>query len=60
MNLSAKVFTIFHKEDSTTTFEKLYKVQIEVFKEKSNAKSCLQKAKNIGQTDAFIKKNKHE
>lgn len=33
---------------------KLYRVQIGSFKEKTNAESCLQKAKNSGFTDVFI------
>ena len=34
--------------------EKLYRVQVGAFKDKQNAEKCLQKAKSVGFTDAFI------
>ena len=44
-----------YKEDFSDDSDKLYRVQIGAFREKSNAENCLQKAKNAGFTDAFIK-----
>ena len=48
-------FGAAYKVDGTETSDKLYRVQIGAFKEKNNAEDCLQKAKNAGFTDAFIK-----
>lgn len=47
-------FDISYKEGSTALSEKLYKVQVGAFSQKSNAENCLQKAKNSGFLDAFI------
>ena len=44
-------YGVTYKENS----DKLYRVQIGAFREKSNAENCLQKAKSAGFTDAFIK-----
>lgn len=41
--------------DTTGPSQKLYRVQIGAFSQKSNAENCLQKAKNAGFPDAFIK-----
>lgn len=40
--------------NTTNSYQKLYRVQIGAFSQKSNAENCLQKAKNAGFTDAFI------
>lgn len=48
-------YGVTYKEDFSDNSDKLYRVQIGAFKEKSNAENCLQKAKNAGFTDAFIK-----
>ncbi len=47
-------FGVTYKSDSATLSGTLYRVQVGAFKEKSNAESCLQKAKNAGFSDAFI------
>ncbi len=47
-------FGVSYKSDLVSPSGKLYRVQVGAFKEKSNAKNCLQKAKNAGFTDAFI------
>lgn len=47
-------FDISYKKGSTVLSEKLYKVQVGAFSQKSNAENCLQKAKNSGFLDAFI------
>lgn len=47
-------FGVTYKEDSSSPSGKIYKVQVGAFKEKSNAESCLQKAKSAGFSDAFI------
>lgn len=47
-------YGVTYKSDNQETPLKLYRVQIGTFSEKSNAENCLQKAKNIGFTDAFI------
>ncbi len=44
-----------YKTSDSETSGKLYRVQIGLFKDKSNAENCLQKAKVAGFTDAFIK-----
>lgn len=48
-------YGVTYKEVSGESSDKLYRVQIGAFKVKSNAENCLQKAKNAGFTDAFIK-----
>ncbi len=48
-------YGVTYKVDEAEIFGKLYCVQIGAFKNKSNAESCLQKAKIAGFTDAFIK-----
>lgn len=48
-------YGVTYKENFSENSDKLYRVQIGAFKEKSNAKNCLQKAKDAGFTDAFIK-----
>ena len=48
-------YSVTYKFDCLENSNILYKVQIGVFKDKSNAEKCLQKAKIAGFTDAFIK-----
>lgn len=48
-------YRVTYKEDHKELSEKLYRVQIGAFKEKTNAQNCLQEAKNAGFSDAFIK-----
>lgn len=48
-------YEVTYKSDFSENFNKLYSVQVGAFKEKSNAERCLQKAKDLGFTDAFIK-----
>lgn len=48
-------YGVTYKEVGGESSDKLYRVQIGAFKEKSNAEKCLQKAKSSGFTDAFIK-----
>lgn len=48
-------YKINYKSDISENSNKLYSVQVGAFKEKSNAENCLQKAKNAGFTDAFVK-----
>ncbi len=48
-------YEVTYKSDFSENLNKLYSIQVGAFKEKSNAESCLQKAKNLGFTDAFIK-----
>lgn len=48
-------YGIAYKSDESEGSNKLYRVQIGAFKDKSNAENCLQKAKNAGFTDVFIK-----
>lgn len=48
-------YRVAYETDESELSDKLYHVQIGAFKEKTNAQNCLQKAKNAGFTDAFIK-----
>lgn len=52
-----KFYAVDYISESTsnTADTTSYRVQIGAFKEKKNAENCLQKAKNAGFTDAFIK-----